>query len=170
MPQRSDDKLVALRECAMTADAANRGIIRPPLVYLGSIAAALIIDLISPIAVREAGINAGLVVAMLLGGMILFLLAVRTLQAARTPVPGSKPTTTIVRAGPYRFSRNPIYLSFSLFQLGLALWLNSLWMVIALLASIAVMSFVVIPREERYLASRFPSEYAAYKNAVRRWL
>ena len=138
--------------------------------YLCSIAAALIIDFVSPIALREGGINAGFAVAMLLGATILFLLAVRTLQAAGTPVPGNRPTTTIVRAGPYRFSRNPIYLSFSLFQLGLALWLNSLWMLIALLASIAVMSLVVIPREERHLASRFPSEYAAYKTAVRRWL
>lgn len=85
-------------------------------------------------------------------------------------MPGNRPTTAIVHAGPYRFSRNPIYLAFSLFQLGLALWINSLWMLIALFASIAVMSFVVIPREERYLASRFPSEYAAYKSAVRRWL
>lgn len=150
-------------------DAANQGIIRPPLVYLCSIAGGLIVDFFSPIALREPSMNMGFAVATLLGATTLFLLAVRSLRAAGTPVPGSKPTTAIVRAGPYRFSRNPIYLAFSLFQLGLALWINSLWMLIALFASIAVMSLVVIPREERYLASRFPSEYAAYKTAVRRW-
>ena len=75
-----------------------------------------------------------------------------------------------MRTGPYRFSRNPIYLAFSLLQLGIALWVNSLWLVLALLASVAVMSLVVIPREERYLEARFPSEYPSYKAAVRRWL
>jgi protein-S-isoprenylcysteine O-methyltransferase Ste14 len=55
-----------------------------------------------------------------------FLLAVRTFRAAGTPVPGNRPTTTIVHTGPYRFSRNPIYLAFSLLQLGIALWVNSL--------------------------------------------
>jgi len=59
--------------------------------------------------------------------------------------------------------------AFSLLQLGIALWVNSLWVVLTLLAAVAVMSLVVIPKEERYLAARFPSEYSAYKAAVRRW-
>ena len=85
----------------------------------------------------------------------LFLFAVRTLRAAGTPVPGNRPTTTIVRTGPYHFSRNPIYLAFSLLQLGIAV--NSLWLVLTLLGAVAVMSRVVIPKEERYLEARFPS-------------
>jgi protein-S-isoprenylcysteine O-methyltransferase Ste14 len=100
----------------------------------------------------------------------LFLFAVRTFQAAGTPVPGNRATTTIVRTGPYRFSRNPIYLAFSLLQLGIALWVNSLWLVLTLLASVAVMSLVVIPREERYLESRFGQQYSSYRDSVRRWL
>jgi len=100
----------------------------------------------------------------------LFLFAVRTFQAAGTPVPGNRPTKTIVRTGPYRFSRNPIYLTFSLLQLGIALWVNSLWLVVTLVVAVAVMSLVVIPREERYLEARFPSEYPPYKASVRRWL
>jgi protein-S-isoprenylcysteine O-methyltransferase Ste14 len=100
----------------------------------------------------------------------LFLSAVRTLRAAGTPVPGDRPTTTIVRAGPYRYSRNPVYLAFSLLQLGLACWVNSLWLLVSLVPAAALMSLVVIPREERYLERRFPSEYLPYKAAVRRWL
>jgi protein-S-isoprenylcysteine O-methyltransferase Ste14 len=107
---------------------------------------------------------------MVLLAIGLFLFAVRTFRAAGTPVPGNRPTTTIVRAGPYRFSRNPIYLAFSLFQLGIALWVNSLWLVLTLFAALAVMSLVVIPREERYLEARFSPEYSAYKASVRRWL
>jgi len=100
----------------------------------------------------------------------LFVSAVRTLRAAGTPIPGNRPTTTIVRAGPYRFSRNPIYLAFSLLQLGLSLWVNSLALLITLIPAVALMWLVVIPREERYLEARFPSEYLPYKASVRRWL
>ncbi len=100
----------------------------------------------------------------------LFLSAVRTFRAAGTPVPGNRPTTTIVRTGPYRFSRNPIYLAFSLVQLGLSFWVNSVGLLITLIPAVALMSLVVIPREERYLESRFPSEYLPYKASARRWL
>ena len=100
----------------------------------------------------------------------LFVSAVRTLRAAGTPVPGDRPTTTIVRAGPYRFSRNPIYLAFSLFHLGLALWTNSLGLLMTLIPAFALMALVVVPREERYLEARFPTEYSSYRAGVRRWL
>src|SRR5207247_9757089 len=102
--------------------------------------------------------------------MAFFISAVRRFRACGSPIPGNRPTTTIVRAGLYRFSRNPIYLAFSVFQLGLSLWVNSLGLLIALAPAVALMSLVVIPREERYLEARFPSEYVPYKASVRRWL
>jgi protein-S-isoprenylcysteine O-methyltransferase Ste14 len=49
--------------------------------------------------------------------VVVFAYAIRTFQTAGTPVPGNQPTTVLVRTGPYRFSRNPIYVAFSLFQL-----------------------------------------------------
>ena len=101
---------------------------------------------------------------------MLFLGSVGRFRAAGTPVPGNKATTAIVRTGPYRFSRNPIYLAFSLLTLGIAVWLNSLWLVATLVASVAVMACVVIPREEQYLERRFGAEYADYKKSVRRWI
>jgi len=151
------------------AEAANLGIARPPLVYLGSIVLGVILHFARPISLLPWVVSPlfGALVALLAIG--LFVFAVRTFRAAGTPVPGNLPTTTIVRAGPYRFSRNPIYLAFSLLQLGIALWVNSLWLVITLLAAVVVMSFVVIPKEERYLEARFPSEYPPYKASVRRW-
>jgi protein-S-isoprenylcysteine O-methyltransferase Ste14 len=108
--------------------------------------------------------------AAVLLAVVLFVAAVRTFRASGTPVPGHRPTTTIVRTGPYRFSRNPIYLAFSLLQLGLALWVDSLWLLVTLVPAGALTAFVVVPREERYLAARFPSDYAAYTASVRRWL
>jgi protein-S-isoprenylcysteine O-methyltransferase Ste14 len=96
--------------------------------------------------------------------------SVRQFRAAGTPVPGNKPTTVIVRTGPYRLSRNPIYLAFSLLHLGIAIWVNSLWLIATLIATVALMALVVIPREERYLERRFGAEYLDYKASVRRWL
>jgi protein-S-isoprenylcysteine O-methyltransferase Ste14 len=151
-------------------EAANLGVARPPLVYLGSIALGVILHLAGPLSLLPRGVSPYFGAPLVLLAIALFLFAVRTFRAAGTPVPGNRPTTTIVRTGPYRFSRNPIYLAFSLLQLGIALSVNSLWLVLTLLAAVAVMSFVVIPREERYLEARFPSEYFPYKASVRRWL
>jgi protein-S-isoprenylcysteine O-methyltransferase Ste14 len=84
-------------------------------------------------------------------------------------VRGQKPTTTIVRTGPYRFSRNPIYLSFILLVIGLSIWLNNLWLLVTLVPPVVFIAAVVIPREERFLDRNFP-EYSTYRAAVRRWM
>ncbi len=151
-------------------EAANLGIARPPLVYLGSIALGLVLHFARPLSLRSRGVSPLFGVLLILVAIGLFVSAARTFRVAGTPVPGNRPTTTIVRTGPYRFSRNPIYLAFSLLQLGIALWVNSLWLVVTLLAAVAVMSLVVIPKEEWYLERRFPAEYPPYKASVRRWL
>jgi protein-S-isoprenylcysteine O-methyltransferase Ste14 len=150
-------------------DAANLGLVRPPLVYLCSIALGVFLHFAWPIPLLPRNVSPRLGALLVVLAIGLFLFAVRTFRAAGTPVPGNRPTTTIVRTGPYRFSRNPIYLAFSLLQLGIAVWVNSIWLVITLLAAVAVMSFVVIPKEERYLEARFPADYSGYKASVRRW-
>jgi len=78
----------------------------------------------------------------------LFSYSVAKFRAAGTPVPARKPTTVIVRTGPYRFSRNPIYLAFSVFQLGIAIWANSVWLLATLVGAVALIHYVVIRREE----------------------
>src|SRR6266436_9307739 len=93
----------------------------------------------------------------------LFAYSVTTFRAAGTPVPARKPTTVIVRTGPYRFSRNPIYLAFSLFQLGIAIWVNSVWLLATLIGAVALIHYVVIRREEQYLERRFGAQYLDYK-------
>jgi protein-S-isoprenylcysteine O-methyltransferase Ste14 len=157
-------------ETGMVPQVANLGIMRPPLVYLGAIALGLVLHFAWPVRLvsRAAGMPLGGTAVLV--AVALFLYAVHTFRNAGTPVPGNRPTTTIVRTGPYRWSRNPIYLSFSLLQLGLAFWANSLWLLVTLIGAVALMSLVVIPREEHYLETRFPSDYLPYKASVRRWL
>jgi len=151
------------------ADVANPGLIRPPLVYLGSIGLGLLVHLVWPVPLLRSAVGAPIGAAVVLLAVALFVLSVRTLRKASTPIPGNRPTTTIVRAGPFGFSRNPIYLAFTLLQLGLAVWVDSLGLLLALTPALALVAGVVVPREERYLEARFPEEYRSYKSAVRRW-
>ena len=149
--------------------AANLGLARPPAIYLIAIFLGLVLHFAWPIRFIPN-------LARLFGGLIavlaaaLFIWSIKTFRSAGTPVPGNRPATTIVTVGPYRFSRNPIYLAFSLFQAGIALGVDDAWILFTLLPAIAVISFVVIPREESYLKARFGEEYAAYNASVRRWL
>ena len=153
-----------------TPAAANVGLVRPPLVYSIAIAAGLAIHFAWPVRLLPYDWSAPLGLLTFALAVALFVAAVRTFRRAGTPVPGSEPTTTIVGTGPYRYSRNPIYLAFSLAQLAIAFWVDSAWLVVTLIPAILVMSLVVIPREEAYLEARFPSQYLPYKRSVRRWL
>src|SRR5262249_5809535 len=127
-------------------EVANLGIARPPLVYGAAMVTGVFLDLGWPLPflprLLAVLLGSGLVVV----AVVVFAYAIRTFQTAGTPVPGNQPTTVMVRTGPYRFSRNPIYLAFSLFQLGIASWVNSLWLIATLIAAVALMAFVVIPR------------------------
>jgi protein-S-isoprenylcysteine O-methyltransferase Ste14 len=149
--------------------AANLGLARPPIIYLAAILVGLALHFAWPIRfVPGVARPFGALIAVF--AVTLFIWSIRTFRLAGTPVPGNRPTTTIVKTGPYRFSRNPIYLAFSLFQTGIALTVNEAWFLATLLPALSAMSFVVIPREERYLEARFTEEYAAYKASVRRWV
>ncbi len=151
-------------------EVANVGLVRPPLVYLGSIAIGLLLHLAWPAQFVPPSLSMPAGGGITLLAIVLFVSAVLTFRRAGTPVPGNRATTTIVRSGPYRFSRNPIYLAFSLLQLGLSIWVNSLALLLTLIPALALMSLLVIPREEHYLEARFPGDYSSYKAAVRRWL
>jgi protein-S-isoprenylcysteine O-methyltransferase Ste14 len=151
-------------------EVAKLGVFRPPLVYLASIVTGLAIHMAWPLPFFP-GVPAGpLGSSLIVVSILLFVYSVKTFRAAGTPVPARKPTTVIVRTGPYRFSRNPIYLAFSLFQLGIAIWVNSMWLLATLVGAVALIHYVVIRREEQYLERRFGAQYLDYKASVRRWL
>jgi protein-S-isoprenylcysteine O-methyltransferase Ste14 len=105
------------------------------------------------------------VLALLLG-----LSAVRVLRGARTHINPYQPSTAVVTSGPYRWTRNPIYVSMILIYLGLALLLGVVGPLLLLLPVLAVMRFGVIEREERYLGQKFGDAYRSYTARVRRWV
>jgi protein-S-isoprenylcysteine O-methyltransferase Ste14 len=148
----------------------NLGLVRPPLVYLASLVLGALLQLAIPLPFLPRTLDVALGASVVAVAAALFAYSVAKFRAAGTPVPARKPTTAIVRSGPYRFSRNPIYLAFSLFQLGIAIWVNSVWLLATLVGAVALIDTIVIPREEQYLERRFGAAYLDYKAAVRRWL
>jgi protein-S-isoprenylcysteine O-methyltransferase Ste14 len=145
------------------------GLLRPPIVFLAAILLGIVLNRAWPVPFIPSTL--GLLGPFLaLCAVLLFVLSVREFRAAGTSVRGTERTTTIVRTGPYRFSRNPIYLAFILLVAGLAFWLKDLWLFLTLVPATAIIAIVVIPREERFLDRTFPGEYSSYKAAVRRWL
>ena len=81
-----------------------------------------------------------------------------------------KPASTLVTDGPYRVSRNPIYIALSLAHIGIAVAVDSPWMLAMLIPALAVVRVGAIAREERYLEAKFGDDYRRYRASVRRWL
>ena len=101
---------------------------------------------------------------------ILALSASWTMCRAETEINAYKPTTAIVTRGPFRFSRNPLYLSLTVLYIGIATSVNALWAMVLLPVALVAISRGVINREERYLERKFGQEYLRYKARARRWL
>jgi protein-S-isoprenylcysteine O-methyltransferase Ste14 len=96
--------------------------------------------------------------------------AVLAFRRAGTHPQPWRPATALVVTGPYRFSRNPMYVGATLFYIGISFWVNSLWPLLLLPVVLVIMSRGVIAREEAYLERLFGDEYRSYRSRVRRWL
>lgn len=107
---------------------------------------------------------------LLVLGILLMIWGLLTFARARTAILPMRPASRIVDHGPYRFTRNPMYVGMALAYIGGALVMNSVWALIFLPLVIALLSRLVIAREERYLSSAFGEEYDNYRGRVRRWL
>jgi len=144
-------------------------VVPPPLLYAIPLIACLLLHRVRPRPVFPEAI------ASLAGPILvaLGLIAVQAMLAFRragtSPRPW-KPTTALVTGGPYKISRNPMYLGFTLIYLGVAIWVNSLWPLLALPVILIVMDRGQIAREEAYLERLFGDEFRRYKSRVRRWI
>jgi protein-S-isoprenylcysteine O-methyltransferase Ste14 len=145
------------------------GLLRPPIVFLVAILLGIALNLAWPLRFMPSRVWL-LGPLVVLCAVVLFLLSLREFRAAGTSVRGTERTIAIVRTGPYRFSRNPIYLSFILLMFGLSVWLNNLWLLVTLVPAVGFIAAVVIPREEQFLERNFPDQYSSYKSNVRRWV
>jgi protein-S-isoprenylcysteine O-methyltransferase Ste14 len=145
----------------------------PPLIYLAGLAAGFLLHWAWPVPiVPPAAVLAIRAAGWILLGIWLFLSiwAIAIFRRAGTTPNPTRPTTALAFGGPYRFTRNPMYLSFALMQAGVALVTNALWPLVFLLPVLFVIRRYVIDREEQYLERKFGEGYLAYKRRVRRWI
>lgn len=90
-------------------------------------------------------------------------------RSGQDPAPW-KPSPSLLLRGPYRFSRNPMYLGVGLLQAGIGLALDDLWITFFAPVSLIVVHYIAVLPEEAYLAERFGEAYTKYRETVRRWL
>jgi protein-S-isoprenylcysteine O-methyltransferase Ste14 len=155
---------------ADTADTAQV-IIRPPLAWGLAVIAGLALNWLVPLPFLPADLPAGWLGAMVFVlALALVGWAIVAITRADSNVPTNLPTTTLVESGPYRFTRNPIYLGMFLGLIGLAVAFDSLWLLTMLVPFALVIRYGVVAREEAYLERKFGDPYRGYRSRVRRWL
>ncbi len=142
----------------------------PPLIYLAFLLIGLALNYLWPVAVLPSGIQYIAGSAFAAPGGIIILFSLPQFRKAHTNFSPLKPTTSLITGGPFRFSRNPAYLSLSLLYVGIGIAADNLWVLGLLVPTLALMHYGVIFREERYLERKFGEEYLRYKASVRRWL
>ncbi len=148
-------------------------VVMPPLLFLGALAAGAMLSFIVPIG---PGIGSANALALTVGatfvaiGLALASLSARGFRLAGTSVIPSEPSTALVVTGPYRFTRNPIYIGFVLAYFGFAIMLTSMWVLLLLVPVLMILQRGVVVREEAYLERQFGDAYRKYKARVPRWL
>ncbi len=142
----------------------------PPLVFLAGLIAGWLVSLALPTDVAPYWL------AWTLGGILIIMGAALVFPAAAlfrrrgTTVRPDRPVSMLVTSGPYRFTRNPMYLGLATIYLGIAIGLQSLWALVLLPVVLVIIGRAAIAKEEAYMAQRFGDDYQRYTARVRRWL
>jgi protein-S-isoprenylcysteine O-methyltransferase Ste14 len=154
-----------------TTDRDSSGIVvPPPLAYVVGFGAGYLLHRIVPIRISTSGpwrVPGWALIAS--GGAVMLSALVTFRRAGTTPNP-TKPAAALALGGPYRFTRNPMYLGWVLAYVGGALLVNAVWPLLLLPVVIAVVQRMFIEKEERYLEQKFGEGYRRYKARVRRWI
>lgn len=142
----------------------------PPLVYLAALAAGLLISWWWPVQFLPPPLAWIIGAVLIVCGLAGAASAIYCFRSRGTNVRPNRPATELVFAGPYKFTRNPMYLSLAAVYLGIAIAAQSLWAVLFLPIVMLIIRRGAIDREEAYLERRFGAGYLDYKSRVRRWL
>ena len=149
----------------------NPGVIAPPpLIFAGGLAAGLLLNRLRPTPFLPRTLSKVLGWPLVVGGLLLGLWGFREMRRAGTNVDPYHPTTAIVEAGPYAFTRNPLYMGMALVYFGTSARANVLPAALLLPVVLHLVDRGVIKREERYLEGKFGDEYLRYKGRVWRWI
>ena len=158
---------------AQDAPLRNAGVhFPPPLIYVVGFVIGWLTNRLSPAPLPSYSPQLRYVVIalLLLAWVALMLGAFLQFLRAHTAIIPNHAASTIVTSGPYRVTRNPMYVGLAALYLAIAVFYGSWWPIVLLVPVLLIVRYAVIAREEQYLRSAFPVEYSAYCNRVRRWL
>jgi protein-S-isoprenylcysteine O-methyltransferase Ste14 len=142
----------------------------PPFIWLVNAVISVVLHLFAQLRIMRYDLCLICGIALTIIAPTLALSALITMKAAGTNVDPAKPALAIVRGGPFRFTRNPMYLALCLLQVALGFFLNDWITLLFAIPIILTLHYGVILREERYLTAKFGESYLEYKRHVRRWL
>jgi len=149
----------------------NAGVhVPPPLIYFAAFAGGALLRRTVPLPIGGGLARVILAWALAAASVGLAASGVISFWRRHTSVVPIQPATTLVVAGPYRFTRNPMYVGLALLTAATGLWLNTWWVFVLLVPAVLATDRFVIAREEAYLRRRFGAEYEVYTRRVRRWL
>jgi len=154
------------------ADSADVAI-KPPFLFLGALTLGCLLSLIIPIGARLASPNGSALAVGLTFVALGFALAgvsARAFRRSGTEVVPGRPAHALVTTGPYKFTRNPIYIGMTLVYFGLAIVMTSIWVLLLLIPVLMILQHGVVLQEEAYLKRRFGAAYRKYQAHVPRWL
>lgn len=141
----------------------------PPILIVGLTAFAIVLNMVFPLALGLSGMR-------LWGGLLIIaapsidLWAMKTLNDGATTIMPHRGSSYLVTQGPFRYSRNPIYVANLLLMSGLALFFANGWLLLLAPVNGILTQVVAIKREESHLIALFGYEYEAYCRRVRRWI
>jgi len=142
----------------------------PPAVYLVATLLGVGLQCLWPLGLVRPPEDRWIGAVLIANWAVLAALAIREFRCAGTTVMPTGEVSAFVTSGPFRFTRNPIYLGLALLQAGVAFVLGNAWVLLFVPLSIVVIDRVVIAGEERHLEAKYGAPYSAYRNRVRRWL
>lgn len=145
-------------------------LLHPPIIYAISILLGIGLNNAWPLAMPAGLDNRNYGILLIIVSILLAAWSLYEFHKADTDVRPDKPDSALLTSGPYRFSRNPLYIVLTLIQLTVAIWLDNLWVMLMVIPSLIVITNYAIVREEQYLETLFGQQYLDYKRRVRRWL
>jgi len=152
------------------SDGDPRSRLFPPLIMISGVLIGVGLQALRPLSFvpRTAGhwIGGSLMVAALAFGAW----AVQTFRRAGTTPNPHADVTAFVTTGPFRFTRNPMYVTNVVFQIGAALVLDNAWILLLAPVTWLLLDRMIIAGEERYLAQKYGASFDDYRRRVRRWL
>ena len=155
----------------MTAQSDHAGVwFPPPFWYAFAVLGGVLLDRRWPLPIVGGRLTTVAGAVCVLGWMALAFDSIGRFRRSKTSIVPIRPAEALVLSGPYRYTRNPMYVSLAFLTIGCGLLLATWWPIVLLVPTLVIVQLVVILPEERYLRRRFDAAYEAYTRRVRRWL